>query len=59
LVLEKIPTKALYKLQVSVAHEVELCTRTYAMKLKHTKNGKDASELVIKQVKIKTKEEKK
>jgi hypothetical protein len=47
LVLERIPTKALYKLQVSVAQEVQSCARTDATDLQHTKNGKEALELVV------------
>jgi hypothetical protein len=58
LVLERIPTKALYKLQVSVTQEVQSCARTDAKELQHTKNGKEALELVVEQVKLETKEEK-
>jgi hypothetical protein len=58
LVLERIPTKALYKLQVSVMQEVQSCARTDATDLQHTKNGKEVLELVVEQVKLETKEEK-
>jgi hypothetical protein len=37
LVLERIPTKALYKLQVSVAQEVQSHARTDATDLQHTR----------------------
>jgi hypothetical protein len=33
LVMMQIPTKALYKLQVSIAHEVQSCTRTNIVEL--------------------------
>jgi len=57
LVMTKIPTKALYKLRVSVAQEVQSCTRTDLAKLHHTKNGKGALEMVLERVNLKTKEE--
>jgi hypothetical protein len=46
-VMERIPTKALYKLQVSVAQEVQSRLRTNTIELQHTKNGKEALELVV------------
>lgn len=58
LVLEKIPTKELYKLQVNVVQEVQSHARTDAAELQETRNGKDSLELVVKQLKIETKEEK-
>jgi uncharacterized protein (DUF3084 family) len=58
LVLAKIPTKALYKLQVSVAQEVQLRARTDPTELQATRNGKDALEFVVEQVKLETQEEK-
>lgn len=58
LVLEKIPTKELYKLQVNVVQEVQSHARTDATELQETRNGKDSLELVVKQLKIETKEEK-
>jgi len=56
--MERIPTKALYKLQFSVAYEVQSCARTNATELQHTKNGKEALESIVEQVKLETKEEK-
>jgi hypothetical protein len=58
LVLAKIPTKALYKLQVSVMQEVQSHARTDAVELQETRNGKDSLELVVEQVNLETKEEK-
>jgi hypothetical protein len=54
----KIPTKALYKLQVSVAQEVQSRARTDATELQVTKNGKNSLELLVEHVKLETKEEK-
>jgi hypothetical protein len=59
LVLAKIPTKALYKMKVIVAQEVQSHSRTYAVELQETRNGKDALELMVDQVKLETKEKKK
>jgi hypothetical protein len=53
-----IPTKALYKLQVSVAHEVQSHPCIDTTKLHHTKDKKEELELVLEQVKLDTKEEK-
>jgi hypothetical protein len=58
LVLGRIPTKTLYKLQVNFAQEVQSRTRTDVAKLQETKNVRDALELVVEQVKLETKEEK-
>jgi hypothetical protein len=58
LVLEKIPTKALYKHQVSVVQEVKSRARTNVAELQETRNGKDSLEFVFEQVKLETKEEK-
>jgi hypothetical protein len=58
MVLARIPTKALYRLQVSVVQEVQSCARTDATELQETRDGKEALELVIEQVKFETKEEK-
>jgi voltage-gated potassium channel Kch len=58
LIMERIPTKKLYKLQVNVMQEVKSRVRTDATELQHMKNGKESLELVVKQVKIETKEEK-
>jgi hypothetical protein len=58
MVLAKIPTKALYRLQVSVAQEVQSHMRTDAVELQETKSDKEALELVVEQVKFETKEEK-
>jgi hypothetical protein len=54
----KIPTKALYKLQVSVAQEVQSRARIDATELQHTKDNKEGLELVLEQVKLETKDEK-
>jgi hypothetical protein len=58
LVLERIPTKALYKIQVSVVQEVQSRARTDSTYLQHMKNGKEELEFVIEQIKFETKEEK-
>jgi hypothetical protein len=47
LVLERIPRNSLYKLQVSVASELQSHARTDAIDLQHTKNGKEVLELVF------------
>jgi hypothetical protein len=54
----QIPTRALYKLQVIVVQEVQSHTRIDATKLQHTKDNKEDLELVLKQVKLETKDEK-
>jgi hypothetical protein len=53
-----IPNKALYKLQVSVTQEVQSCAHTNATKLQQTKDSQEEMELVLEQVKFKTKYEK-
>jgi hypothetical protein len=53
-----IPTKSLYKLQVSVVQEVQSHARTYATELQQTKDNREALELVIEQINIETKDEK-
>jgi hypothetical protein len=58
LVMGWIPIKALYKLQVSVMHEVQSNAHIDTTKLHHTKDNKDELELVLEQVKLDTKEEK-
>jgi hypothetical protein len=58
LVLAKIPTKALYKLQVSVTQEVQSRAREDMTELQVTRDGKDALEIVVEQVKLETQEEK-
>jgi hypothetical protein len=58
LVMTQIPTKALYKLQVSVAQEVQSRARTDATELQQTKDNKEELELVLEQVKLETKDEK-
>jgi hypothetical protein len=58
LVMGRIPTKALYKLQVSVAQEVQSRARTDTTELQHTKDNKEELELVLEQVKLETKDEK-
>jgi hypothetical protein len=54
----RIPTKALYKLQVNVTHEVQSRAHTDAAELQQTKDNQDALELVLKQAMIETKDEK-
>jgi hypothetical protein len=58
LVLMRIPTKALYKLQVSVTLEVQsrACTETTELQL--TKDNRDELELILEQAKLETKDEK-
>jgi hypothetical protein len=58
LVMGWIPTKALYKLQVSVAQEVQSCARTDATELQQMKDNREELELVLEQVKLETKDEK-
>jgi hypothetical protein len=58
LVLANIPTKAMYKLQVSVAQEVQSRAREDATKLQVTRDGKDALETMIEKVNMETQEEK-
>jgi hypothetical protein len=47
LVLANIPTKALYKIQVSVMQEVQSHTRIDVMELQQSRNGRDSLELVV------------
>jgi len=56
--MKRIPTNALYKLQVSVSQEVQSCAQIDVAELQHTKNSKEELELVIMQVKLETKDEK-
>jgi hypothetical protein len=58
LVLERIPTKALYKLQISVAHEVQSRARSDATKLETTQEEKEVLEIVLKETQIEHEEEK-
>jgi hypothetical protein len=53
-----IPTKALYKLQVSVTQEVQSLAWIDAVELQHKKENKEELELVLEQVKLETKDEK-
>jgi hypothetical protein len=57
-VMTRISNKALYKLQVSVAQEVQSCTCIDAMELQQTKDNQDTLELVLEQSKFETKDEK-
>jgi hypothetical protein len=50
LVLAKIPTKELYKIQVNVTEEVQSQAREYMIELQVTRDGKDALEIVVEQV---------
>jgi hypothetical protein len=50
LVLSKIPTKALYKLQISMAHEVQSRARTDATNLETSREAKEVLERVLTEV---------
>jgi hypothetical protein len=54
LVLAKIPTKELYKIQVNVTQEVQSRARAHMTELKVTIDGKDALEIVIEKVQLET-----
>ena len=58
LVLDKIPTKAIYKLQMSVAQEVQSRARMNETNLDITKEEKEVLETVLKEVQIECEEEK-
>jgi hypothetical protein len=58
LVLERIPTKALYKLQVSVVHEVQSRARMDATDLETTREAKEVLETVLTEVRLEQEEEK-
>jgi hypothetical protein len=57
LVLTWIPTKALYKLQVSVTQEVQSRACTDTTNCSRTKDNQDELELVLEQAKLETKDE--
>jgi hypothetical protein len=59
LVLAKVPTKALYKLQMSITQEVQSRARTNATNLETSKEEKEVLEIALKEVQIECKEEKK
>jgi len=52
LVLDKIPTKALYRLHMSIAQEVQSRASTNAKNLETTKEEKEVLEIVLKEVQI-------
>jgi hypothetical protein len=56
--MEQIQAKALYKLQVGVAEEVQSCARIDATKLQYAKDNKEELELVLEKFKIQTKDKK-
>jgi hypothetical protein len=58
LVMMQIPTKALYKLQVSIMREVQSCACTDTTELQQKKDSREELELVLEQINIKTKYEK-
>jgi hypothetical protein len=58
LVLANVPTQVLYKLQMSVAKEVQSRARTDATNLQKAKEEKEVLEIVLKEVHIKHEEEK-
>jgi hypothetical protein len=57
-VLSKIPTKELYKLYISAAHEVQLRAMTNAMNLETKKKLKEILEIALNQVQHEMDEEK-
>jgi len=54
----RIPTKALYKLQMSIVQEVQSRARTNATDLEITKEDKEVLEIVLTEVRSKKEEEK-
>jgi hypothetical protein len=58
LALSKIPTKALYKLQMSVAQEVQSRARMDATNLETTREAKEVLETVLTEVQLEHEEEK-
>ena len=58
LVMERVPTKSLYKLQVSIMQEVESRARKNAAELQHMMNGKESLDMLVEHVKLETKKEK-
>jgi hypothetical protein len=58
LVMGQIPTKELYKIQVSVAQEVQSCTCKDTTELQQMKDSREALELVLDKVNIETKYDK-
>jgi hypothetical protein len=58
LVMTRIPTKALFKLQVSVAQEVQSHTHTHTQQNCADKGQQEELELVLKKVNLETKDEK-
>jgi hypothetical protein len=59
LALAKIPTKALYKLQVSIAQEIQSRARTDATELQTTKDIKDTLKITLNEVQVEKDQEKK
>jgi hypothetical protein len=57
LVLTRIPSGALHRLQVSVNHKVESRARRYLIKLKHAKKKQDELKIGYEKAKSETKEE--
>jgi len=52
-VLSKIPTKALYKLQISVTNEVQTRERKNAINLETTREEKEILKIALKEVYLK------
>jgi hypothetical protein len=57
LVLTRIPSGALHRLQVSVNHEIQLCAHKHLTKLKQATKNQEALEIVYKKAKYETQEE--
>jgi hypothetical protein len=57
LVLSRIPSKALHKLQVSVTQEVQSRARTDLAELQQATEKRDALEIICEQAKLETQEE--
>jgi hypothetical protein len=58
LVFTEIPTKSLYKLQMSVAQEVQSRARTNATNLETTREAKEVLETILTEVQLEREEEK-
>jgi hypothetical protein len=58
LVMWRIPTNVLYKLQLSVTQEAQSRARKDAVELQNMKDNREELELVLEQVKLETKDEK-
>jgi hypothetical protein len=59
MVLSRIPSKALHKLQVSVTQEVQSLARTDLVELQQATKKQDALEIICEKAKFETQEERK